>query len=313
MQTANETQSTGPAPSSAPVAFLRCMRPTQWVKNAIVFAGILFAQKLFVEGMLLRSVLAFGVFCGLAGAQYVINDYRDMESDRRHPEKCRRPLAAGQIRPVPALAGAAVVTVGALVLAFWLGRLFGVLALSYFILVVSYSFVLKHEAILDVFAIAIGFVIRAAAGAVVVQVGISSWLLVCTLFLALFLGLAKRRHEIMLLGADAASHRRSLRQYSPEFLDQMIAVVTSSTVISYALFTVSPDALEFKLYGTHYLVGTVPFVLYGIFRYLYLVFRREQGGSPTSILLKDRAMQLAIGAWLVTSALILYLPRPAAG
>lgn len=293
------------------VGFLRCLRPSQWVKNLIVFAGIIFAQKLFAEGMLLRSALAFTAFCGLAGAQYVINDFKDIASDRRHPEKCMRPLASGQVRPGAALTGAVVIAAASLGLAFWLGRLFGALALAYFLLVVAYSFVLKHQAILDVFAIALGFVIRAAAGAVVVYVGISAWLLVCTLFLALFLGLAKRRHELMLLGSDATAHRRALQEYSPQFLDQMIAVVTSSTVISYALFTVSQDALEYKLYGTHYLVATVPFVLYGIFRYLFLVFRRDQGGNPTGILLRDRAIQLTILLWLVAAALILYLPRPA--
>ena len=287
-------------------AFVRCMRPAQWVKNLIVFAGILFAQRLFVEGMLVRSVLAFVVFCGLAGAQYVINDLKDMESDRRHPEKCHRPLASGQLRPGAARVGAGLVTAGALALGFTLGRGFGLMALAYLLLTLSYSFVLKHRAILDVFAIAIGFVLRAAAGAVVVETGISAWLLICALFLALFLALAKRRHEILLLGADAAAHRPALGEYSQEFLDQMIAVVTSSTVISYALFTVSPDTLEYKRYGTHWLVCTVPFVLYGIFRYLYIVFRREQGGNPTSVLLRDRAMQVTVGAWLLTIVGIMY-------
>ncbi len=306
MQTAEHTGAAAVPRGGALVGFLRAMRPAQWVKNLIVFAGIVFAQKLFVEGMLLRSLAAFAVFCGLAGAQYVINDFKDIESDRRHPEKCRRPLASGQIRPALALTGAGVVAVAALAFAFQLGVLFGVMALSYFALVVAYTFVLKHQAILDVFAIAIGFVIRAAAGAVVVGAAISSWLLVCTLFLALFLGLAKRRHEIVLLGADAAAHRRSLQEYSLHFLDQMIAVVTSSTVLSYALFTVSPDAFEFKKYGTHWLVATVPIVLYGIFRYLYLMFQRDQGGSPTAVLLRDRAIQLTVVCWLLAVALIMY-------
>lgn len=287
-------------------AFVRCMRPAQWVKNLIVFAGIIFAQRLFMEGMFLRSVLAFVVFCGLAGAQYVINDLKDIESDRRHPEKCLRPLASGQLRPDAAWVGALCVTGGATVLAFYLGTAFGALAVMYFLLVVTYSYILKHKAILDVFAIAIGFVLRAAAGAVVVGVGISSWLLICALFLALFLALSKRRHEIMLLGSDATAHRRSLEEYSPQFLDQMIAVVTSSTVISYALFTVSTDTLEYQKYQTHWLVYTVPFVLYGIFRYLYIVFRRDQGGNPTSVLLRDRSIQITVGAWLLTCGCIMY-------
>lgn len=306
MVTANETNQLADSRGGAVAAFVRSMRPAQWVKNLIVFAGLLFGQKLLAEGMLLRSVAAFVVFCGLAGAQYVINDVQDIESDRRHPQKSLRPLAAGQIRPAPALLGAVLVVLLSLGAAFWLGRGFGVTALAYFVLGVSYSYVLKHQAILDVFAIALGFVIRAAAGAIVVATEISAWLLVCTFFLALFLALAKRRHEIRLLGSDAAAHRRALADYSPDFLDQMIAVVTTSTVLSYALFTVSTDSLEFKRYGTHLLVYTVPLVLYGIFRYLYLVFRLDQGGSPTRLLLTDRGIQATVVVWIIAVAGIMY-------
>lgn len=306
LATADDSPAVPRTVGGSAVAFVRAMRPAQWTKNLIVFAGILFARQLFVEGMLLRAVMAFGVFCGLAGAQYVINDYQDIESDRRHPTKCLRPLAAGQIRPGTALGWAVAIWLGSLAWAFWLGTAFGLTALAYGVLTLSYSFFLKHQVILDVFVIALGFVLRAAAGAVVVYQSISSWLLVCTLFLALFLALAKRRHEIGLLGEDAAAHRRALADYSREFLDQMIAVVTTSTVLSYALFTVSPDTLEYHKYQTHWLVYTVPFVLYGVFRYLYLVFQMDQGGSPTRLLLKDRGMQLTIAGWLAAVIFIMY-------
>jgi 4-hydroxybenzoate polyprenyltransferase len=191
---------------------------------------------------------------------------------------------------------------------FLLGLNFGIVALAYYLLVVTYSFYLKNVVILDVFAIALGFVLRALAGAVAISEPISAWFLVCTMFLALFLALAKRRHELMLLEGEAHKHRKALAEYSELFLDQMIAVVTTSTVICYAMFTVSSDSLEYQLYETHNLIFTVPFVVYGIFRYLYLSYHKKQGGSPTKILLTDKALLLDIALWFCACGLILYGP-----
>jgi 4-hydroxybenzoate polyprenyltransferase len=215
-------------------------------------------------------------------------------------------MASGSVPPPFALRAACVLTVVGLGGSFLLGTGFGLIALAYYVLVVAYSFYLKNVVILDVFAIALGFVIRALAGGIVIHEDISAWFLICTMFLALFLALAKRRHELKLLEDDASKHRKALAEYSPYFLDQMIAVVTTSTVLSYAMFTVSSDSLEYQRFHTHNLIYTVPFVLYGIFRYLYLAYHKDQGGSPTKILLTDRALILDILLWFAACCLILY-------
>ncbi len=288
------------------VGLVQAMRPKQWVKNLIIFAVLIFSLNLFHIDLLLRTVAAFLLFCLLSGTVYIINDYADVESDRLHPTKCKRPLASGMVATGFALRSALILTAIGLGGSFLLGIGFGLVALAYYLLVVSYTFYFKHVVILDVFSIALGFVIRALAGAVVIHSGISAWFLICTLFLALFLALAKRRHELLLLDQEASRHRKSLADYSPFFLDQMIAVVTTSTVISYAMFTVSTESLEYQQFKTHNLIYTVPFVLYGIFRYLYLAYHKEQGGSPTRVLLTDKALMLDIFLWLAACSLILY-------
>ncbi len=287
---------------------IQAMRPKQWVKNLIIFAVLIFSLNLLDIGMLVRTSLAFVIFCILSGTVYIANDYADLEYDRQHPVKSKRPMASGVVPPGFALRVSFVLALASLAGAFLLGFSFGLIALAYYALVISYSFYLKNVVILDVFAIALGFVIRALAGGIVIHEHISSWFLVCTMFLALFLALCKRRHELLLLENDAYKHRRALAEYSPYFLDQMIAVVTTSTVISYALFTVSTESLEYQRFQTHNLIYTVPFVLYGIFRYLYLAYHKEQGGSPTRILLTDKALMLDIFLWLVACSLILYRP-----
>jgi len=283
---------------------LLTMRPKQWTKNAFVFAGLIFSLRFFQLGDLLRTVAAALLFCLVSGCVYIINDVVDVEKDRRHPEKRNRPIAAGRIGPGPALAAAAVLITVALGLSFALRPAFGAIASLYFVLNLAYSLFLKHQVIVDVLIIAIGFVLRAVAGAVVIQVAISEWLLLCTLLLALFLGLCKRRHELVLMEEGGGSHRLVLEEYTPELVDQMIAVVTASTLMAYALYTISPTA-QSKFHTTN-LQFTIPFVLFGLFRYLYLVHKRNLGGSPELILLRDRPMIIDMILWVVTVILVLY-------
>ncbi|HWF86837.1 MAG TPA: decaprenyl-phosphate phosphoribosyltransferase [Vicinamibacterales bacterium] len=285
---------------------LLSLRPGQWTKNLLVFAGLLFGRRLFDPTAVAHALAAFAIFCALSGVVYLINDVADREADRRHPLKMRRPIASGAL-PVPVALGAAgVIGLAALAAATALGWTFTLVAALYLALLVLYSGPLKNIVIIDVLTIAIGFVLRAAAGAVAVDVEISHWLLVCTILLALFIALAKRRHEIVLLADDARSHRAILGEYTPYLLDQMIAVVTASTLISYAFYTISPET-ELK-FGTAWLGLTIPFPLYGIFRYLYLVHRREGGGSPSDLLLTDRPLLVCVALWALTVALLIYRP-----
>jgi len=290
---------------------LLSLRPGQWTKNLFVFAGLLFGNASLGRGLfdpqsLQHAVAAFAIFCGLSGVIYVVNDVMDREADRLHPVKSRRPIASGAL-PVPAALSAAVV-IAAVTLAgsAWLGQKFLLVGVSYLVLQLLYSGLLKHMVILDVLAISFGFVMRAVAGAVAVDVDISQWLLVCTTLLALFMALAKRRHEIVLLADEAITHRPILKEYSPYLLDQMIGVVTASTLIAYIFYTISPETQA--KFGTQWLELTIPFPLYGIFRYLYLVHRREGGGSPADMLLTDRPLLLCVALWAVAVAVILYRP-----
>jgi 4-hydroxybenzoate polyprenyltransferase len=286
------------------IAFIQSLRPKQWTKNLILFAGILFSKKIFQTELLVRVLAAFGLFCLLSGAQYLLNDLKDLNQDRAHPIKSKRPLASGRLPLSTAVAGFIFLIIGGIAASYLLHTAFGWIALGYVILMVSYSLALKHIVILDVIVIALGFVLRAVAGAAVIDVSISSWLLVCTTFLALFMGLGKRRHELVLLGEDAKAHRKILGEYSPYLLDQMIAVVTASTVMAYALYTTAQSTVE--NFGTRNLIFTLPFVIYGIFRYLYLVHQKNMGGSPELILIKDRAMIINIILYLVTVGVIIY-------
>jgi 4-hydroxybenzoate polyprenyltransferase len=301
----------GASALSAPgrsVAFnlILSLRPGQWTKNLLVFAGLLFGRRLLDPTAVGNALVAFAVFCALSGVVYLMNDIADRETDRSHPLKARRPIASGAL-PVGAAVVAAVVLGGAAVAASTLlGRWFTAVALAYLALQALYSGRLKHIVIIDVLTLAIGFVLRAVAGAVAVHVEIGHWLLVCTVLLALFIALAKRRHEIVLLAGEAAAHRPILGEYSPYLLDQMIAVVTASTLIAYIFYTVSPETQA--KFGTPWLGLTIPFPLYGIFRYLYLVHRREGGGSPSDLLLTDRPLLLCVALWAVAVAAIIYRP-----
>ena len=284
------------------------LRPSQWTKNLIIFGALGLGQRLLEPQAVASAVAAFAIFCVLSGVVYLINDVADREADRRHPVKMHRPIASGAVPVKVALFTAFVLGGVAIGAAFWLRPLFGVLASGYLGLLAVYSGPLKHVVIIDVLTIAIGFVLRAAAGAVAVDVVISPWLYVLTILLALFLALSKRRHELVLLADRATGHRRILEEYSPYLLDQMISVVTASTLVAYAIYTVSPDTVQ--KFHTNLLALTVPFPLYGIFRYLYLVHQKEGGGSPTDTLLNDRPLLVCVALWAVAVALIIYGPAP---
>jgi 4-hydroxybenzoate polyprenyltransferase len=297
----------GGAPVRSPlVSLVISLRPGQWTKNLVVFAGLLFGLKLFDAAALLATCAAFAIFCALSGVIYLLNDVADREADSRHPVKARRPIASGALKPGVALAAAVGIGAVALGLAFWLRPAFGAVAVAYVVLLAAYSARLKHVVILDVLDIAIGFVLRAVAGAVAIDVAISHWLLVCTVLLALFLALSKRRHELTLLADGASGHRRILGEYSPYLLDQMIGVVTASTLIAYIFYTISPETVQ--KFGTDYLGLTIPFPLYGIFRYLYLVHKKEGGGSPAEMLLNDRPLLVCVALWVAAVVLIVYRP-----
>ncbi|MGE5834841.1 MAG: decaprenyl-phosphate phosphoribosyltransferase [Acidobacteriota bacterium] len=291
---------------SVAASLLRSLRPHQWTKNLFVFAGLIFAERLFDLGAAARATAAFAVFCVLSGVVYLINDVKDREADRRHPIKSRRPIASGALSPGTAVGAAVILTVVALGSAFWINREFGIVALVYVTLLTLYSLSLKHIVILDVLTISGGFVLRALGGAVAIDVKFSHWLLLLMLLLALFLALSKRRAELVTLADDAKGHRPSLAEYSPYLLDQMIGVVTASTLLAYAFYTIAPETVA--KFGTDRLLWTVPFPLYGIFRYLYLVHQREGGGNPSELLVTDRPLLLCVALWGFTVIAILYGP-----
>jgi 4-hydroxybenzoate polyprenyltransferase len=291
---------------SRPVSVLVSLRPEQWTKNFIVFAALIFARRLLDPAAVALALAAFLTFCGLSGAVYLFNDVSDRESDRRHPLKSRRPIASGVLSAETALGWAAALTGAGLGLAFWLQPGFGWTAFAYVVLQAAYSRWLKHIVILDVMAIAAGFVLRAVGGGLVISVPVSDWLLVCTILLALFLAFSKRRHELTLLAAGAAGHRRILEEYDPYLLDQMIAVVAASTLVAYTIYCLSSETAE--RFGTRWLVLTVPFPIYGIFRYLYIVHRKDGGGNPSAMLLKDRPLLACVALWGLTVVAIIYRP-----
>lgn len=291
--------------SASTAATLTALRPRQWIKNAAVFAPLLFAKTLFDSDRLVRALVAAVAFCLLSGGVYVLNDWVDRERDRLHPEKRLRPFASG------ALGGRTAVT---LLLGSWLtgGLLaralpwrFAAVCGGYLVLQLSYSLFLKRWAVLDVGTIALGFVLRVVGGGVAIEVPVSNWLYLCTLLLAVFLGFAKRRHELSSLQGSADAHRSNLADYSLPMLDQMISVAAAACVVSYGLYTVAPDTVA-KV-GSDRLKLTVPFVLYGVFRYLFLIHRRGMGGSPERVLFTDRAMILTVLLFALTAGWVLYV------
>jgi 4-hydroxybenzoate polyprenyltransferase len=281
-------------------AALVAMRPRQWPKNLLVFAGLVFAAKLGDAWRWLEALAAFGAYCAISSAAYLVNDVRDREDDRRHPIKRARPIARGELSPRAALALAAGLAVLGLALAAVLGFVSVAFLLAFAALQAGYTLSLKHVVLLDVLAIGALFVIRAAAGAAAVDVRISPWLLLCTALLALFLALAKRRGELVLVGAQRTPGRPVLEGYSLELVDQLVAIVASSTVLAYSVYTLT--ARDSKA-----LLATVPFVIFGVFRYLLLVHRDEVGEEPEQVLLTDVPIILAVAGWIATAAAILAL------
>lgn len=288
-------------------AYLQLIRPKQWIKNGFVLAPLVFSQQLFNPWALSHAAEAFGGWCVLASGIYVANDVLDRDTDREHPDKSSRPVASGvvPVRVAASLAALLILT-GLLSLAA-LGRGVFIPGLLYAVINLAYSMYLKRVVIIDVMALASGFVLRVIGGAGAIGVWVSPWLILCTGLLALFLGLEKRRGEEILLNHDATKHRTVLNHYSPYFLDQLISVLTASALISYTLYTISEDTRG--RFGTDKLFLTVPFVLYGIFRYLYLVHQKNGGGNPTEIVFTDRPFAVNLALWISTCALIIYWPK----
>jgi 4-hydroxybenzoate polyprenyltransferase len=281
----------------------KAVRPQQWIKNLFVFAPLIFSQNVLHQALVLRAALAFLAFCLISSAVYLLNDLRDIEEDRQHPLKAHRPLASGRLKRSSAVAALAIIAPAGFLVALLVNRSFVFIALGYFALQIAYTLWLKHVVILDVFVVAAGFLIRVVAGGFAIHVYLSSWLLICTTLLALFLAMGKRRHEIVLMEGRAASHRPILKEYNIYLLDQMISVVTASTLLAYCLYTISEETVT--KFGTRNLIFTVPFVLYGIFRYLYLIHQKAEGGTPESLIIRDKPLLLAIVLWIAVAAAVL--------
>jgi 4-hydroxybenzoate polyprenyltransferase len=281
-----------------PAAYVKLIRPKQWTKNGFVLAGVVFAGEALQVPSVVATLLAFVAFCSLSGAVYTVNDVMDIAEDRKHPAKRLRPIASGEISVRVAVVYAAMLALLGLALAFFVDRGVGLAGLAYLALQVVYSPVLKHMVILDVMSISAGFVLRALAGVAAVGVAISPWLVVCTGLLTLFLGFSKRRHEIATLGEGAAVYRKNLKDYSVEMLDQMMNIMVAATIIAYTMYT-------FFAYQHSYMMASIPFVIYGVFRYLLLV-HRNGGGNPDTLLLADRPLQINLLLWLAVVMTVIY-------
>lgn len=302
------------AKGPVPLLLLKAMRPKQWTKNALLFAALLFALKFTDVNAVLRALAGFALFCLLSSAVYLINDLRDREKDALNPRTAKRPLASGALKPSVAVAAVMVILPITFVLSWLLSPWFALVGAIYMAKDLGYSYGLKHVVIIDVMLIAAGFTLRAVAGALAIGVvDISPWLYVVTTLGALFLGLNKRKHEVLLLGENAASHRKVLDEYSPALVEEMLAVITASTVMSYALYTFTAENLPRCLRENHLMMLTIPFVLYGIFRYLYLVYQKNEGSSPDEVLLRDKPLLICVILWGLTSAGLLYAFSPVSG
>ena len=280
--------------------FILAMRPKQWIKNGFVFAGLVFSRSFLDVNQVIKTLYAFVLFSVVSGVVYIINDIIDRERDILHPIKARRPIASGKIKPVEAIIPAVVLLCFCLLLSYRIDFLFFIIILSYFLLILMYSTFLKHVVILDAVVISVGFVLRTLGGTVIIRVEISPWLIMCTTFLALFLALSKRRNELLLLNNDAALHRKNLEEYSMELIDQILPVVTSATIMSYSLYT-------FTSGKSHYMMLTIPFVIYGVFRYQYVASLNHEDANPENILLRDMPSLINILLWGITSAIIVFL------
>jgi 4-hydroxybenzoate polyprenyltransferase len=299
---------TGAQPKSAALAqarlLLRTMRPKQWTKNVFVWAALLFDQKLFQIGPFLRTLLTFVLFCLISSAVYIINDLVDIEKDRQHPSKRNRPLASGELSPRVAIGAAVIIVLGCLPLTLWVDRGLAPILYGYLGLMIAYSFWLKNIVIVDVLTIPAGFVLRVAAGVAVVQTErFSPWIYVCMVLLALFLSIGKRRQEIVLMQDNSTDSRAILQEYNVKFLDEMLALVSSSTVMAYSLYTFSAPNLP----PNHTMMLTIPFVLYGLFRYLYLIHVKGETDPPDVVVLKDRALAVDVTLFALVVFLAFYV------
>ncbi len=284
---------------------IKSARPSQWLKNLILFAALIFAGEIMSTENIVRVLEAFIVFCFLSSGLYLFNDLKDKEKDKQHPLKKLRPIASGELSQTAALVFVALLFTVGLSGALYLSQEFFTVTLLFISFNLLYTLFLKNIVIIDVMSIAVSFVIRAYAGAVVIGVPTSKWLLINTLLLAMFLGFGKRRHELILLEGEASNHRKILSRYSPYLLDQLIGVVTASVVVMYMLYTFSPE-VSAKLH-TDKLFLTIPFIVYGIFRYLYLIHKEEKGGSPTKVMISDIPIMATVILWILTVILVLYI------
>lgn len=274
------------------------MRPKQWYKNFVLFAGIIFSVNLFNIQMWITVLFSFIIFCILSGSEYIINDIMDKDRDRIHPKKCSRPIASGRLPVLHALIFVTLMLCAALIGAYLINIQFLGISLAYFILIIFYSLFLKHIAIVDVLTISLGFVLRAIAGCLAIKVSVSPWLIICAFLVALFLALGKRRHELILLENSASNHRKTLDDFSSEMLEKMMTIVTSSLVMSYSLYTFLTNNI--------WMMVTIPIIIYGIFRYVFLVHSKNMGGEP-EMLFKDKGMLTCIVLWVASIAGILYI------
>jgi len=287
------------------ISSLKLLRINQWIKNLFMFAPLMFSKQIFRPQAFIEVFLGFVIFSLASSSVYIFNDLQDINSDKQHPQKKNRPLPSGKISQQTAARAAIFLSVISLGASFYIDSTFGFIVLTYIIINVFYSIILKHLVILDVMVIAAGFVLRVLAGAAVVKVYPSNWLLICTTLLALFLGFSKRRHELVILAGSAYSHRKVLEHYNTHYLDQMIAIVTAATVMSYMLYTVSEETVKF--FGTRQLIWTVPFVFYGIFRYLFLIHKKEKGGDPAEIMIQDKPLLINLFLWIISVIIIIYV------
>ena len=290
------------------VAAVRALRPKQWTKNAALLVPLLFAKGIFEKGLAVRAVLAVGIFSLLASGVYVLNDWFDREKDRLHPKKRLRPIAAGHLSGGAAVGVVAVCWGIAGAGAWWLSPSFAAVLVSYLVLQALYTSVLKQMVLLDIMAIAMGFILRVVAGAEAIDVVVSNWLFLCTLLGALFLGFAKRRAELSSLEDNATAHRASLADYTVPLLDQMMSICAASIILAYGLYTVSKETVEHV--GSDRLKFTVPLVVYGVFRYLFLVHKRGAGGAPEEVLLSDAPLLVDIALILAVAGWALYGHAP---
>lgn len=282
------------------MAYIKLLRPKQWIKNLFVVAPLIFAKHIFEYNYVIRVLAAFVLFCCISSSVYVLNDIIDCEKDRLHPKKKNRPIASGIISKIEGGIVIAILLPLVLFVSFYMDIYFGFAVLLYFLNNLLYSFKIKHMVILDVMSIAVGFLLRVIGGALVIRVYISPWILLCTLLLSLFLGFSKRRNELVVLANGAENHRKILEEYSLEFIDNMLSIVTASTVMAYSLYTFSTNS------GNYNMMITIPFVLYGIFRYQYIIYKKKEGGSPEETVLSDIPLIVSIVLWGIVSVVILY-------